>query len=258
MGTTADRLYHIRKFFKMLRTGKKAPDDYDWQFYADIYREGLEDIARDHTLILREGDYAFDGERLTLQRDIKPLHPNYHITYETLLQLSPETILEGGCGGGDHLHNLHVLNPRFGLHGVDVSQGQVALLRRRHPDLKAWVEPRDLTAEPGSIALPRVEAAFTQAVIMHIRQNHTNALANLIGAATRWFVLVENWKRHDFLADLQGLFQAGRIPWKGLHVHYRESSALGIPLAMVVSAEPLPRYPVLTDYRILRDVIAGV
>jgi hypothetical protein len=258
MGTAADRLYHIRKFFKMLRTGRKAPDDYDWQFYSDIYREGLDDIARDHTLILREGDYAFDGERLTLRRDIKPLHPNYHITYETLLQLNPESILEGGCGGGDHLHNLGVLNPRFRLHGVDVSEGQVELLRKRHPDLKAWVEPRDLTAEPGTIGLPPVEAAFTQAVIMHIRQNHANALANLFGAATQRVVLVENWKRHDFLEDIRSLRREGRIPWKEVHVHYRESTMLGIPLAMVVSAEPLPRYPVLTDYRILRDVIAGV
>lgn len=38
--------YRIKKIMKFLRTGKKVPDDYDWQYYADLYRAGLEDVAK--------------------------------------------------------------------------------------------------------------------------------------------------------------------------------------------------------------------
>jgi SAM-dependent methyltransferase len=248
-------LYRVKKFFNMIRTGKKAADEFDWKYYADLYRDGLKDVEKDHTLALKSGDYVFENGTLILKKDIKPLHPNYHIIYETILQLKPVSVMEIGCGGGDHLHNLSILFPDIRLHGFDISAGQVEFLKRRHPDLKAWISRYNITIEPRLLDLPEVDIVYTQAVIMHIRQNHLNALTNLFSIAKKQIVLMENWKRHDFMTDIQTLFQKKKLPWEKLHFYYRESPFTKKPHLMIVSGQELPQYPVLTDYRILRDTI---
>jgi hypothetical protein len=251
-------LYRIRKFLNMIRTGKKAVDDYDWKYYADLYREGLKDIERDYTLAFEPGDFSFKNGTLILKKDMKPLHPNYHIIYETILQLNPASVMEIGCGCGDHLHNLSILSPGIRLHGFDVSEGQVEFLKRRHPDLKAWITQYNITIEPQLLNLPKVDIAYTQAVIMHIRQNHLNALANLFRIAKKQIVLMENWKRHAFMSDIQTLFHEKKLPWDKIHFYYRESMTTKKPHLMIVSAQKLPQYPVLTDYSILSDTVAKI
>jgi 2-polyprenyl-3-methyl-5-hydroxy-6-metoxy-1,4-benzoquinol methylase len=244
-------LYRIKKIFNMIRTGKKSVDDYDWKYYTDLYREGIEDVEQDHTQVLEPGDYAFENGTLILRKNIKPLHPNYHIVYETILQLNPVSVMEIGCGGGDHLHNLSILSPDIRLHGFDVSEGQVEFLKKRHPQLKAWISRYNIAIEPKLLDLPEVDIAYTQAVIMHIRHNHLNALTNLFRIAKKQIVLMENWKRHDFMTDIQTIFHEKKLPWDKLHFYYRESEATKKPHLMIVSAYELPQYPVLTDYRIL-------
>jgi Methyltransferase domain. len=251
-------IYRIKKLLNMIITGKKAVDDYDWKYYADLYREGLKDVAKDHTLELKVGDYKFDNGHLVLQNDVYPLHPNYHIIYETILQLNPDSVMEIGCGCGDHLHNISVLSPHITLHGFDVSAGQIAFLKKRHPDLNAQVRQYDITINPQQLDLQKVDLAYTQAVIMHIRKNHLNALTNLFNVAKKHIILMENWKRHDFMNDMQNLFTENKLPWSNLYFYYRESEATKKPHVMIVSAQPLTQYPVLTDYKILRDTVSNI
>ncbi len=92
--------YRTKKLLKMIVTGKRIIDDYDWQFYSDLYMSGLQDVARDHTLVLSPGDYEYVAGKLLLKNQVLPLHPNYQIIYETILQLNPGSVMEIGCGGG--------------------------------------------------------------------------------------------------------------------------------------------------------------
>lgn len=243
----------IHKIRRLL--GLRREDDFDWAVYDHKYTDELEDIAREHTLILEPDDYVFEAGRLRQARtDRKPLHPNARLLYETLLRLSPTSACEFGCGGGDHLRNLETLAPGLELHGLDRSRGQLALLRGRHPDLRAPVHLHNI-AKPLPAALPPVDCAYTQAVLMHIHTGdaHTEGLANLFRAAQKHVVLMENWTRHPFLDDIRALEAEGRIPWDEVHVHYVESPEYDRPHMMIVSATAVPDFPVLENYATLLD-----
>lgn len=260
MSALLDFTYRFKTKLKRYLTGKRVGDDFDWEFYTDHYRAELERGSRDYTLILKPGDYQLEGGRLLKKMASLPLHPNHRLLYETLLQLRPDTLMEIGCGGGDHLHNLSLLEPTFQLNAIDLSADQLNLARSRHPDLKVPLRQFDLTTKTGTEQLTKVDVAYSQAVIMHIRvpENYLQALANLFQIANRRLVLMENWRNHEFMADIRSLFAQGKLPWPELHFHYRESEELKRPHLMIVSREPLPQYPVLTDYRVLVSPPSGV
>jgi len=250
--------YRLKKITNRILTGKKAPDDYDWKYYTGIYREGLEDFGKENVLVLKEGDYRFEGGSLERKGNVLPLNENHRIIYETLLQLSPGTVFEVGCGCGDHLHNIKVLDPGIGVYGIDISEGQLDFLKRRHPDLCASVKQYDITIPLQNNMLPEADIVFSQAVIMHIRENHLAGLENMFRLARREVVLMENWKRHEFMADIKALCDAKRLAWENVYFHYRDSSVTGKPHLMIVSRSPLPQYPVLDTYSRLKEAVEAV
>ena len=241
----------LDKLRKVLAQRRSHQDDFDWDTYPSQYELQLSEIQRVHTLRLSPGDYIFSNGRLTLQREIFPLHPNHRLLYETILQLQAKSIMEVGCGGGDHLFNLMIVSPQTQLHGCDRSKEMLALARGRSPDLRADMQVLGITLANHTL-LPSVDVCFTQAVIMHIKGGgrHLVALTNLFRIATRQVVLMENWTQHNFLSDIQMLYGREKIPWHDLFFYYRVSPELNRPHLMVVSAHPL-HYPSLTDYRIL-------
>lgn len=251
--------YRIRtKLLRLFGPAKPAGfagDDFDWRAYSAHYADELKLVEQDHTTRLSPQDYMFADGRLTLQSSVRPLHPNHRLLYETLLQLHPASVLEMGCGAGDHLHNLGVLAPQIRAAGVDRARGQLDLLLRRSPGLNAVVSEADIT-RPLPAALGAVDIAYTQAVLMHIQtgDNHLDALVNMFGIATKQVVLLENWQRHPFLEDIRRLHAQGRLPWAGLHVYFRRAPELGDkPHLMVVSAVPLDYEP-LEDYGVMLSV----
>ncbi len=238
--------------------GRKTTDDFDWGIYNIHYRGELQDISKVHTLILQKDDYIFQDGRLLKNNTKKlPLHPNHRLLYETILQLAPSFVLELGCGGGDHLHNIKILFSEIELFGIDLSLKQLKLLKERHPNLKAKLKQFDITL-PLSYDTPSVDIAFTQAVIMHIQtgNGHLVALSNLFRVATKQVILMENWTKHNFMEDINKLFSLKIIPHDQLFFYYRESEELKKPHLMIISSVPLMQYPVLTDYRILSDNVS--
>jgi SAM-dependent methyltransferase len=235
----------------------KENDDFDWTTYNEHYRGELSSIAETNLQIVAEGDYGFrDGGLVKLRDDVKPLHPNCRLVYETILQLDVASVCEFGCGGCDHLANLKLLKPGLVCSGLDISEEQLSLARKRHPGLDATLLAHDIT-RPLPAELARADLAFTQAVLMHMQTggNHRRALANVLRAAERHVVLMENWLRHDFLDDARRLHAAGEFPWDEVHFHYRECTEFRRPHLMIISSEPLPQYPELTDFGILRDAV---
>ena len=234
-----------------LRRGRPSQfgaDDFDWRAYNRDYREELRVIERTNAAQLGPDGYRYEDGVLHHVRRL-PRHPNHRLLYETVLQLRPTSVFEVGCGGGDHLHNLHVLDPSIELHGGDRSQDQLTLLRERSPDLPADVRLLDITL-PHSRLLPVVDVAYTQAVLMHIQtgNGHLVGLANLFHLARGQVVLMENWRRHRFLADARRLHVEGRIPWSELHAYVRRSPELDHrPHLMVLSSTALELEPLHHD-----------
>ncbi len=229
-------------------------DDFDWRYYTQLYRLQQAHSEERFTLSLQEGDYRFEDGKLVRQRDIKPLHPVVQVTYEALLRLSPASVIEVGCGGGDHLHNLRLLRPSIELFGCDISKEQLDFARERHPELDVPMKVRDITLPRDKLDLPHADIVFTITVIMHIQtgDNHKTALSNLFAHANRQVILAENWSRHAFLDDIQSLFKAGMLPWEAVHFHYHVFEGTDEPHTMIISKEPLAQFPELPDYAILR------
>jgi hypothetical protein len=247
------RLRRVAKNFAPRRNQREAfKDDYDWERYPHEYAAELKQIEKEFTRLLKEDQYAFDGVHLRSQAPGKPLHPNHRLLYETILQLGPDSVLEGGCGGGDHLVNLSMLLPRAEVFGLDRSAGQLALLRNSAPRLLGRTRVFDMTM-PFSDHLPQVELTFTQAVLMHIHtgNGHLVALSNLFRMSSRYLILMENWTRHAFLEDICRLHDEGMTGWSHLHCYFRRSPEFGNkPHLLIASAVPLDLEP-LSDYSVM-------
>jgi hypothetical protein len=119
-------LYRIKNKLKRLMTGKKVTDDFDWDLYPEHYQGELDRIAQIRLQVLSPQDYIYkDGELLKNNETPLALHPNHRLLYETVLQLAPSSVMEIGCGGGDHLKNLSLLAPQIKLHGWDLSKERI-------------------------------------------------------------------------------------------------------------------------------------
>lgn len=245
---------NIRRYYELSaeRAAWKAmpkQDDFNWELYNIHYRGELEAISKEHTLHLSPGDYTFSEGQLSQQNtDILPLHPNWHILYETMLQLAPESAFEIGCGNGMHLMNMETLAPGLRLGGLDRSEDQIKFLRECSPSLKAEIQVRDATMplRQGEIV---ADICYSQAVIMHMNtnNNHLEALKNMFRIAQRQVLFVENWTHHPFLADVLTLYKAGETGWPAMHLYFRVSLHTPETKVMICSKTPLP-YAELTDY----------
>ncbi len=244
---TYTRVYLIKDLFKTIFTGRKIIDDFDWDLYTQHYRGELVEVADHNSTILESGQYIFNDGILQKKQDILDLHPNHFLLYETVLQLKPRSVLEIGCGGGDHLHNLKVLRPSLELYGEDRSRNQLTLLHERHPQLDAQVVEHNITSET-LIQRPAIDLVYSQAVIMHIKDNHLKGLANMFTMAKQYVVLMENWHSHDFVADLLKLQFSGLLGWKSLYLSARPVAGTTQPYILIASREAMPQYiPINND-----------
>ena len=246
----------LKKINKIFKPNSAMMDDFDWKQYHNHYQAEVAEVEKIHTQMMSSGDYVFFDGVLSLQSNVLPLHPNYQLLYETILQLNPVSIFELGCGGGDHLHNIGILLENVQLNGVDISNEQIAFLRKRHPNSKAVINQYDCTL-PFPFIFPQVDVGYTQAVIMHIQtgNGHRIALSNLFRVATKHVVLMENWRKHEFMEDIQQLHALKVIPWKEIYFYYKGSEEYNMPHLMIVSSVPLQQYKQLTDYAVLRDSV---
>lgn len=246
----------LRKLFRKrdrrpLYDGASVADDYDWSVYSEEYRAQIEKMSKQHTLLLKPGEYAIDGDDIVLKDGLKPLHDNHKCLYETVRLLEPASVLEFGCGGGDHLANLRELLPDAELRGFDRSEGQLQFLRQRHSGLNASVREQNIT-EPLPDDFPKADVIYSQAVIMHIHEGdaHLRALTNMCRFSKKAVVLMENWTRHDFVNDLRQLHEQGLVPeWDQMNLYFRRLE--GKPYIMIASPHELPFEP-LTDYDSLK------
>lgn len=249
--------YHLFKAGKktltkygLIKNADSAQNDmFDWSLYNLHYRGELKKDGKLYTLKLNPGDYQFINSKLEkVNRNIKPLHQNWHLIYETILQLKPESVLEVGCGNGMHLANIQTLAPEIKLYGIDRSEKQIKFLQESFPDIKAEIKVADATI-PFPDNFLKVDLSFTQAVIMHMHtgESHLTALANLFDISNKYVILMERWKNHRFMDDIKRLYEQKKIKWDNLYFYYRVSAETKKPHLMICSKEQLD-YPVLDNY----------
>lgn len=189
----------------------QARDDYDWVTYSHLnYSPSLTDFEMHFTSQLSKAErWSVGGGQVVVSGP--PLHPRHQLIYELALKLDPVSIFECGFGGGDHLANLSLLLPSAEILGGDISPDQLTLAAQRNSEAlsRAKLYVLNLT-EPNSITHLENAAQFVycQAVIMHIHGNdrHLHFIRNMWRISTRYLFFVENWERHDFVADLRNLF----------------------------------------------------
>lgn len=243
--------YHLVE--KLLgRWRGQGGDDFNWSRYHVHYQGELELASRSRSLVIRPGDYSYSRDRLVRVSDIPPLHPNVHIIFETILQLKATSILEVGCGGGDHLHNLRILQPLIDARGIDISTQQLELLRRRHPELAYAATICDVTGPVDRIA--SADLVYTNAVLMHISstgERWQRAVKNLFRLARHHVLLVEDWTKHEYVDYMKQLTPGKDIPWPALYLYRRPSATPGFPWVLVASHHALPYDPLESSSQLI-------
>jgi len=247
MGILRQLFYKKRKFYD---------DDFDWNNYTqDSYHRRLKgDVEANFRAVSVEGQLDFDAATGVVTSQVEPIHPNPHLILEMIGQLAPASVHEVGCGGGDHVANAMTLFPDVAVTGGDRGETQLDLAISRHPKLKGLVGLQDITM-PFSSQWPQAELVYSQAVVMHIHTavSHFAALANMVRMAQKYVLLLENQQCHNFVRDIQALFEGGHLEWDTLHIHLVTGStgARGILLS-----KTRLEYPVLRSDVQIRDGVS--
>lgn len=241
--------YHFLTFVDNRIFSRPTSDSFNWDHYKEHYIGELELLSQKYTTVLKEGNYSFKNNRLVKNtRDIFPLHPNWSLLYYVVLQLKPNSVLEVGCGGGMHLHNLKILREKLHVFGVDRSLDQLKFATEKFPELLESVSILDLTKHYKK--LPKYDLVFSQAVLMHITSSegaYLQALVNIFKLANKQVIFMEKWTKHPFLLDVKKLIKTGKIKWPKIYFYYYGSH----PRLMICSKVKLNNYEELSDYLIL-------
>lgn len=232
---------------------RRTGDDFNWTHYHIHYEEELKTISRVATLILKSEDVELRDNKVHISAEPEVL-PSHHALYESIALLGPESVLEVGCGGGDHLANLKTIfqalqQSDLRLAGVDRSEKQLEFLRGRHSHLAASLKVSDVSDE--SCSLEAVDVVYSHAVLMHISESKgrlVTALTNMIESANHGVVLMENWTQHDFLlASREALLRSGKESWV---TYLHSSSSFPDTKALVLSPRKI-EMEVLSNYSTL-------
>ncbi len=234
----------------------KLNDDFNWDRYHLYYQQELISTGKFHTLLPQAGDFEFSEHVIKKNNPlVQDLHPNHQLLYEIILNINPKSILEVGCGGGDHLRNLKFFNPEFNALGADRSEEQIRTLKQRHPTLNTSISLNDITIEHS--ALPRADLAYTQAVLMHISETNNRlrfALNNILQAANSHIVLLENWTQHNFLIELRE--SINQSPgWENSEFYFVTSLGATNVRALILSKTELQFEKLLTYDQLLQGEV---
>jgi len=218
-------------------------DDFDWSNYNEQeYARQINNLEKEHTFVIPEGKFKMEAGKIILNSDLLPLHENHKLLYETIYGLNPASVLEVGCGGGDHLANIKKILPAVQLQGSDLLQTQLDFLGQRHPELKnmASLFLQDLTSADYKIV--EADAVYTQAVLMHIRRPtyYRQALKNIFSSAKNWVVLMEHWGRRDYVKDIKKLSEERSFPWQKIYFYKNGGGRHNL---LIVSKLSLSQFP---------------
>lgn len=236
----------IKIWSQFTLVGKRFLDGVNWSSYNGHYLEELKIAEKTNTLLIKNTEMFIENGMIRASTpNLKPLLVTHHLLYETILKLNPQTVLEVGCGAGDHLANLKILSPNLECYGVDLLQKQLDSLNSRHPRNDFQLNVADVTLV--DFLLPKVELLFTHAVLMHITEKEhrfQNTLNNIFMSAQQHIVFMENWTQHNFFVSIER-YLVDNSQWK---VYFDVSDRDEQIRIMIISKKELPSFEILEDY----------
>jgi len=245
-GEISFKYTRIKLWSQLTLVGKRFIDGVNWNSYNDHYAEELKILEKTNTLLLQKHSVLIsEGQIHLVAENSKPILVTHQLLYETILKLNPKSILEIGCGAGDHLANMQMCIPTLECHGIELLESQLNLLNIRHPNNDFTLHIGDLTSRDYLIS--KVELVFTQAVLMHITEKESRfqiALRNVLNSANNHVVLMENWTQHDFFFEVQE-WQKENPEWK---LYFDVSDQDEKVRIMIISKTDLEEYQSLTNY----------
>lgn len=225
--------------------GKRYIDGVNWNKYNKHYSEELKIVEKRNTLLITSQDFELDNGKVRLKNSDKlPLHPNAQLLYETILKLHPSSILEVGCGGGDHLANLKTLIPDLEVYGVDLLDDQIKFVNARHPQNDFKLNVVDISKK--GVTFPNVDVIYTQAVLMHITEKDLrfyNSMENLLNSSAKHLIFMENWSQHDFFETVNQITPLNK--WK-MYLNFLEDNQK--TRLMIISKDERLSFQPLLDY----------
>ena len=244
-GTISLKYAYYRILSQITFVGKRYIDGVNWKKYNKHYSEELKIIEKVNTLLITAQDFEVVAGKVNLKNPNQlPLHPNAQLLYETILKLHPSSILEVGCGGGDHLANLKTLIPELKVYGVDLLDEQIEFLNNRHPQNDFELKVVDISKN--GVIFPSVDVIYTQAVLMHITEKNLrfyNSMENLLNSSAKHLILVENWSQHDFFETVKQIASSNK--WK-MYFNFLEGNER--TRLMIISKDEQLSFQPLLDY----------
>jgi trans-aconitate methyltransferase len=244
-GTISLKYAYYRILSQITFVGKRYIDGVNWKKYNKHYSEELKIIEKVNTLLINAKDIEVVAGKVNLKNPNQlPLHPNAQLLYETILKLHPSSILEVGCGGGDHLANLKTLIPELKVYGVDLLDKQIEFLNNRHPQNDFELKVVDISKN--GVIFPSVDVIYTQAVLMHITEKNLrfyNSMENLLNSSAKHLILVENWSQHDFFETVKQIASSNK--WK-MYFNFLEGNEK--TRLMIISKDEQLSFQPLLDY----------
>lgn len=180
----------------------KQHDDYNWDTYTQQFYESqvFNDIQKQDNMDLLITKY--DRDEHNHIRFFDNLHPNWKELYHLVDVLDVDSVYEVGCGSGQHLINLRLLNPTRKLAGSDYAQSQIDVGARRL-DLHKYDFAKDIKVidmtESIDDSVTQYELVYTQAVVMHLAHPRAKKmLMNMCKLSSKYIVMIENINNHNF------------------------------------------------------------
>jgi len=180
----------------------KAYDDYNWDTYTtdDYESQVFNTLTQKDGLDLIIKNFKRDSLGELVFED--NLHDNWKEVYHFVDKFNVNSVYECGCGSGQHLINLRIINPKLLIEGSDYSQSQIDLgkkyLNLSNYDIQDKLYTMDMTKDlPNNIG--KFDFVFTQAVTMHLR--HSKALEflkNMGKLSNKYILLIENINAHNY------------------------------------------------------------
>ncbi len=241
----------------LLRNRIFDKDDFYWSRYHKNYENQINNAEKLKTLRLSKEDFKIEKGKLKIKNISPPVELNHEVLYEIIYDLKPKSILEVGCGNGDHLLNLQKIMPLKTIKwfGSELLVNQLRFLSRRNPSLRKTCKlfVHDITTSPipkEVLKSNKLDLVYTQTVIMHIhkKDNHLKALRNLFSSSNKYVVLMENWTRHNFYEDILKISKERNFPWKKLFIYKVDN---GKQIAIVLSKSPIKNKKL--SYKLIKD-----